>query len=278
MSANFLYEGVTRHRRFSPVEHEFRFPLFLFLLDHEASGSDSATSESFRALSGSIWPAIRFERSDYLDGNRSVPLGDAIRNLVEVRTGRAPNGRILTLTQLRVNGYVFNPITVHYCLAAETQSDGSERIDVVVLEVTNTPWKERHWYVIDARPGAVADHGQSVSVAKTDERGRIRSEFAKAMHVSPFLKMESTYRFTAVPPDDRLWLRLESIESHDGEDLKVFDADLSLKRLALTASSLRAQVRRHPFQTIRVWSSIHLNALRLALKRVPFVRHPNRGR
>ena len=171
---------------------------------------------------------------------------------------------------------MFNPITVHYCLASEPQNDGSERIEVVVLEVTNTPWKERHWYVIDARPNAVSDPDQSVSIAETDERGRIRSEFAKAFHVSPFLQMESTYRFTAVPPDDRLWFRLESIESHDGEDVKVFDADLSLKRLPLTAQSLRAQVRRHPFQTFRVWSNIHLNAVRLGLKRVPFVRHPNR--
>ena len=207
-----------------------------------------------------------------------MPLGDAIRHLVEVRTGRAPNGRVLTLTQLRVNGYVFNPITVHYCLAAKSESDGAERIDVVVLEVTNTPWKERHWYVIDARPGAVADRDRSVSVGVTDERGRVRSEFAKALHVSPFLQMESTYRFTAMPPDDRLWFRLESIESHDGEDVKVFDADLSLKRLPLTAQTLRTQVRRHPLQTFRVWLSIHLNAVRLALKRVPFVRHPNRGR
>jgi DUF1365 family protein len=278
MTANSLYEGVTRHRRFLPSAHEFRFPLFLFLLEHENSGSDGATSESIRALGGSIWPAIRFNRSDYLDGNRSIPLGDAIRHLVEARTGNAPNGRVLTLTQLRANGYVFNPITVHYCLAAESESDGAERIDVVVLEVTNTPWKERHWYVIDARPGAVADHDQSVSVAVTDERGRVRSEFAKSLHVSPFLQMESTYRFTAVPPDDRLWFRLESIESHDGEDVKVFDADLSLKRLPLTAQSLRAQVLRHPFQTFRVWLGIHLNAVRLALKRVPFVRHPNRGR
>lgn len=278
MTANSLYEGVTRHRRFVPAAHEFRFPLFLFLLEHEDSGSDALTSESIRALGGSMWPAIRFNRSDYLDGDRSVPLGDAIRQLVQVRTGHAPTGRVLTLTQLRANGYVFNPITVHYCLAAGTQPDGSERIDVVVLEVTNTPWKERHWYVIDARLGAVADHDQSVSVAVTDERGRIRSEFAKAMHVSPFLQMESTYRFTAMPPEDRLWFRLESIESHDGEDVKVFDADLSLKRLALTAKSLRAQVRRHPFQTVRVWLNIHMNAARLALKRVPFVRHPRRGR
>lgn len=278
MTANSLYEGVTRHRRFVPAAHEFRFPLFLFLLEHEVSGSDAVTSETICALGGSVWPAIRFNRSDYLDGDTSVPLGDAIRQLVEVRTGCAPTGRVLTLTQLRANGYVFNPITIHYCLAARTQPDGSERIDVVVLEVTNTPWKERHWYVIDARPDAAADHDQSVSVAVTDERGRIRSEFAKAMHVSPFLQMDSTYRFTAMPPDDRLWFRLESIESHDGEDVKVFDADLSLKRLALTAESLRAQVRRHSFQTVRVWLNIHMNAARLALKRVPFVRHPRRGR
>lgn len=276
MNAGALYEGATRHRRFSPVPHEFRFPLYLFLLEHPGSGS--GVELRLPTAGRSIWPAVRYERSDYLDGDGSVPLGDAIRELVAVRTGAAPTGRVLTLTQLRTNGYVFNPITVHYCLASEPDADGSDRIEVVVLEVTNTPWKERHWYVIDARATAIVDSDRSVSIAATDERGRIRSEFPKALHVSPFLQMDATYRFTATPPGDRLWFRLENFERRDGSEVKVFDADLSLTRLPLTPESLRVQVRRHPFQTMRVWSNIHLHALRLAMKRVPFVRHPERSR
>lgn len=273
MSAGALYEGSTRHRRFSPKAHEFRFRLYLALLDHGVEGTEEVVSGEDVRFGGPLWPAIRFARSDYLDGDVTTPLGDAVRNLVAHRTGRAPSGRVLTLTQLRTNGYVFNPITVHYCLS-EVEDEHGGPIEVVVLEVTNTPWNERHTYVIDARAGAHEDASKSVSIAETDERGRIRSHFPKAMHVSPFMSMDVTYRFTATTPDSRLWLRLENLEQRNGVVEKIFDADLSLRRRPLDHRSLGYSARRHPFQTIRVWSAIHVHALYLALKRVPFVRHP----
>jgi len=276
VTGSALYEGSTRHRRFGPAPHEFSFHLYLVLLDHDDVAGDPAMIEPGGILGGSLWPALRFTRADYLDGDTTTLLGDAVRNLVTERTGVPPTGRILTLTQVRSNGYVFNPITVHYCLSPETGTDRSPRIDVVVLEVTNTPWRERVWYTVDARPGAVSDPQHGVSVAEVDDRGRIRSEFPKLLHVSPFMEIDMTYRFTATPPSDRLWLRLENLKI-DGDLVdKVFDADLSLLRSPLDVGTLRSAAIRHPFQTLRVWSAIHTNALRLRAKRIPFVRHPDR--
>lgn len=276
MTGSALYKGSTRHRRFVPTTHEFRFRLYLVLLDHDDLAADPAMVKPGGILGGSLWPALRFARADYLDGNITTPLGDAIRDLVTDRTGIQPTGRILTLSQVRSNGYVFNPITVHYCLRPETETDDSPQIDVVVLEVTNTPWKERVWYVVDARAGAIADPEHGVSVAEVDDRGRIRSEFPKRLHVSPFMEMDMTYRFTATPPGDRLWLRLENLKITGDHVDKVFDADLSLFRSPLTIGTLRSAATRHPFQTLRVWAAIHTNALRLRSKRIPFVRHPDR--
>jgi DUF1365 family protein len=278
VTGSALYEGSTRHRRFVPTLHEFRFRLFLVLLDHDELRADPTLIRPKGALGRSFWPALRFERTDYLDGDGETDLGDAVRDLVTDRTGVVPAGRILTLTQMRTNGYVFNPITVHYCLSPESADDGSPRIDVAVLEVTNTPWNERTWYVVDARVGAGSIPERSVSVAATDERGRIRSEFPKTLHVSPFMAMDMTYRFTATPPDDRLWLRLENLDMRHDHVEKIFDADLSLVRSGLATDNIRSQVRRHPFQTIRVWLAIHTHALRLMVKRVPFVPHPDRSR
>lgn len=276
MTGSALYKGSTRHRRFVPTTHEFRFRLYLVLLDHDDLAADPAMVKPGGILGGSLWPALRFARADYLDGNITTPLGDAIRDLVTDRTGIQPTGRILTLSQVRSNGYVFNPITVHYCLSPETETDDSPQIDIVVLEVTNTPWKERVWYVVDARAGAIADPEHGVSVAEVDDRGRIRSEFPKRLHVSPFMEMDMTYRFTATPPGDRLWLRLENLKITEDHADKVFDADLSLFRSPLTIGTLRSTATRHPFQTLRVWAAIHTNAFRLRSKRIPFVRHPDR--
>ena len=47
------------------------------------------------------------------------------------------------LTQLRSYGMCFNPISFYYCL------DAAERVTAVLAEVTNTPWGERHSYLLD---------------------------------------------------------------------------------------------------------------------------------
>jgi hypothetical protein len=103
----------------------------------------------------------------------------------------------------------------------------------------------------------------------------------KALHVSPFMPMDQTYRFTCAPPGERLWLRLETLEHDparpDGEPTTVFTADVGLRRRALTRANLARTLLTHPLATYRVWAGIHLHALLLAAKRVPFFAHPDRA-
>ena len=140
------------------------------------SRCSTSISRSSRASSG---PAhedaprlLRFRRRDYL-GPRAIPLDRAVRDAVEGRTGSRPEGPIRLLTQLRSFGHYFNPVTFYYCLDA--RGDG---VEAVVAEVTNTPWGERHAYVL---PGGRADH-------------------PKLLHVSPFMAMDHEYSCRATPP------------------------------------------------------------------------------
>ena len=281
-----LYTGQVRHRRTAPRAHTVAMDLYLLLLDHDELRRGQHTGRG-GSLGPERWWPVRYDRRDVLDGDPDVPLDDAVRDLVEARTHRRPSGKVLTLTQVRTLGFVFNPLTVHFCLAplddsAPGAADARPQLEVVVLEVTNTPWHERHCYVIDARPGA----GQGaqpgpVAIGHLDARGRMRAVVPKQLHVSPFMGMEQTYHLTCSPPDERLWLRLESYEvppgARDGVPVKVFDADLVLRREPLTRRSLARRLRTHPFLTWRVWAGIHAHAALLAAKRVPFVRHPNRA-
>ena len=84
---------------------------------------------------------VRFRRGDYL-GDPPSGWQDAVRALVERRTGRAPAGPIRLLTQLRTFGHCFNPVSFYYCFTPQ------EQLDAVVAEVTSTPWGERHAYVL----------------------------------------------------------------------------------------------------------------------------------
>jgi len=123
-----------------------------------------------------------------------------------------------------------------------------------VLEVTNTPWGERHHYVQDARQEAVT------------------ASHTKALHVSPFLPMDMQYRITWTVPGDELSLRIEAASC----EAVVFEADLSLRRQVLDRRSAATVLVSYPLMPMRVSASIYRHALRLLRKGVPMHGHPSR--
>jgi hypothetical protein len=90
-----------------------------------------------------------FRRSDYL-GDPTRPLKDCVLDEVEKATAERPRGAVRLLTHLRYFGHCFNPVSFYYCFDVE---GAGERLHSIVAEITNTPWKERHRYVLALRDG-----------------------------------------------------------------------------------------------------------------------------
>jgi len=245
-----LYQGTVRHRRFGPVPNTFERPIVMAVLDLDEV---DPLLDRLPLWSRRRWAPVQFRRRDYLDGS-DTPLTEALGELVEARLGRGLRGPVRMLTHLRTWGWLFNPVTVYWCFEADGVTP-----DLVVLEVTNTPWGERDWYLVPA--------------AEADGRGAV---FPKTLHVSPFLGMDVDYRLSFIAPDaasgSSLDLRLEVLR--DGR--KVFDADLWLTRTELTTGQALAAVFRRPFETMRVSLAIYRQAARLTAKGVAFVAHPDR--
>jgi len=257
-----IFEGWVRHRRMSPARHEFTMPLFMMYLD---LSEISAVFEPFRR--GFLWsseqPAIaRYCRSDYIadvNGATDGPLDDAVRSRVAATSGRTPRGPIRLLTSLRYLGHSFNPVSFYYCFdAADT------RVETIVAEITNTPWKERHAYVLPV-----------VNDRETSDAKSHRFEFKKVFHVSPFMPMGLAYDWAfGEPPREaggHLGVHMDLAEENG---TKVFDATLRLTRVAATPANMRRMLWRFPLMTTRVVARIHFEALRLWLKRVPIQPHP----
>jgi DUF1365 family protein len=234
VTASALYEGHIRHRRFAVRNHEFCYPIAMAYLD-----LDELPTLLQGRLTRPRPGLIRFRRSDYL-GDATTPLDEAVRALVEERLGARPEGPIRLLTQLRSFGHCFNPVSFYYCFAPD-----GETLEAIVAEVTNTPWGERHAYVL---PGS--------------------GDFAKALHVSPFMPMEQRYTCRAPAPGETLSVHIESRE--DGR--LAFDATLGMKRRPLTTRALA----RHPAATLRLLALIYGHAVALKLKGVPVQPHPAR--
>lgn len=243
-----LYTGRLRHRRFSPRPHAFSYAVHMVWLDL------SELQSVFRGRW--LWSTRRsslawFRRADYL-GDPALPLDEAVRQRVTEAGLPRPTGPVRMLTQLRMFGHCFNPVTFYYCYDA-----AGTRIQTMVAEITNTPWGERHSYVLPAPPGH-------------EPGGTLDFAFGKDFHVSPFMPMKMAYHWRFSQPGSRLAVHMEN--ARDGE--AVFDATLALSRREITGGALAGVLLRFPFATLQVLAAIYWQALRLKLKGVPFHDHP----
>jgi uncharacterized protein len=248
--ASCFYEGGLRHRRHGALRDELHHRLCLAYLDLD---------ELPRMFDGRLlWSARRpavawFRRADYL-GDRHTPLAAAVRELVRERTAIELDGPIRLLTHVRQLGHCFNPVSFYYCFDA-----AGERVRAVVAEVTNTPWRERHAYVL-----AVAGHAPG---------GVMRGVFQKALHVSPLMGMDHTYEWRLTEPRERLSVHISATAHAGGEP--VFDATLALRRREMTGSELRRVLTRHPAPTVRLTAQIYAHALRLRVRGARWHAHPD---
>ena len=246
---HYIYTGSVRHRRYTPFESEFSYPIFMLYLD--INDLENVINKSI------FWninkPAIvSFNRKDF-HGNENIDLDIAVRNTVEEKAGIRPEGKIRILAHLRYFGYCFNPVTFYYCF---NSSDDS--VDYILAEVTNTPWKERHAYVL--------------SSSKDSKNSKIRSNMKKKLHVSPFWDMNHMYEWVFSSPQKKLNVFMKNFK--DGEH--VFDATLNMDRMQMNKRNLLKSVFRFPFMTLKVVFWIHFQAFILWLRGATFYTHPSK--
>ena len=238
-----LYEGSVRHSRLAPPRHGFSKNLFMVYLD---------LAELDHVFAGRwLWGVERarlatFRRADYL-GDPRTPLDGSVRDLVCAETGSRPAGPIRLLTHLRYAGYVFNPVSFYYCFGA------AGGLEAVVADFSNTPWNERHAYVLRA------------------EGGRVDARVAKQFHVSPFLPMQHEYRFSFEAPGEALRAGIENFAG----DERAFGARLELRRREIDGASLASALLRYPLMTAQVVAAIYWRALRLRRLGAHEYPHPN---
>ena len=158
------------------------------------------------------------------------------------------------LTHMRYFGYIFNPVSFYYCF---DQKDTA--VETIIADITNTPWHERHAYVL----------GESMNETKN---GNKRYRFTKQFHVSAFMDMNFTYDWRFSVPGDSIVVHMINRK----DDTPFFDATLTMKRREISSAGLARVLLRYPFMTAKVITMIYWQALRLRLKGAPFYVHPRK--
>jgi len=242
-----LYEGHVEHDRAVGRGNRFRYAMYMWLVD---LAELDELDRSLRLL-GVERPGVSSIRSGDHLGDPHRPIRENLAAFMAAQGVELGDRRVTLLTNARVFGHVFNPLSVFYCEGA----DG--RIDHVVAEVCNTHG-ERHCYLVQPGPDG-------------------QCETTKAFYVSPFLRVEGGYRMSVPAPGERLAVRIELVQA----GRRVFAAGLTGERRPLSDAGLLRMLVRHPLMTQQVSGLIRLQGIRLWARRSGHVRHrphtPQRG-
>jgi len=254
-------EGTIRHRRKTPVSHEFCYHTGMLALDLREWNSVTRISPLF-SLERFNWLSLR--RADYLDPDNASLL-QAVSDQVEQATGWRPDGAVQLITHPRYLGYVFNPVSFYFCYDQGDRPAGGAIPRVILAQITNTPWHERHTYCLESQRPC------SDSPAGSEWRSE-RFEFSKRFHVSPFNPMDQHYRWTFSFRGPELRVHMNVLQG----DQKQFDATLVVQRSPLDRKILHRSLRQFPLEAFKVTAGIYWHALKLKIKGVKFFTHPDK--
>lgn len=238
--------GRVWHKRLRPTVHSFNYGTYFWLMPLRAlrETPQDLIRRNRRGL-------MSFHDRDHGDGR-----DDALAWFDELMQGAGvddADGEVWLHTFPRVLGFVFNPVSFWYAHRA----DGS--LAAILAEVNNT-FGERHGYLLrgpDLRLGAelTAD---------------------KVFHVSPFCAVEGRYRFRFQldqAPGQAPHHTLVRVD-HDDDTGPLLCTSVGGHLAPLTPRNRLQAFFGTPLMTLGVVARIHWQALRLALKRLPFHRQP----
>ncbi len=245
--ATGIYRGHILHHRFSPKRHRFTYPIFAFAMDLDEIGT---WDRKLRLFGHNRFSLYSLRDADH--GGDGMGIRACVTSLLRERGFRGNIDRIVMITQFRVLGYVFNPVTFYYAYR------GGEAV-AWIAEVNNT-FHQRHSYAFFGPATASAD-------------GSVAFRAEKVFYVSPFMDMDLTYEYRFLPLNGRLQVH---VDDYRGEE-PVLKTLIQGKWEAMTDANLLKSFLRIPFMSVWIIAWIHWEALKIWLKRIPQVFRPLDG-
>jgi DUF1365 family protein len=232
-----LFRANIYHKRFLPKVNEFTYTGFYIKFSLEEM--QSLKSVFFRVNKFNIFSFYEKDHG-YRDGSS---LTKWARDILEKSGFNNFNGTITLQTFPRVLGYVFNPISFYYCYE-------QDKLLAVICEVNNT-FGESHNYVLNQDPNSQCNF------------------LKKHFHVSPFYDIKGGYQFDFRNPT------IVNINYHFDEQLQLTTRVSGLE-IPFSDKNLIKLFFRYPCYTVFVVLLIHVQALKLFMKKIKFYTKPQK--
>jgi DUF1365 family protein len=230
--------GTVWHKRYTPKIHKFDYTLDSWLIDID---NPKALDNISHWVSYGGFNLYSFDPSKYLR-SYSGSLSQKVRKkFVELGSKLDGSEQIFLLGQLKNCGLYFSPINLFMCFM-------NNKCCYIMAEVSNTPWNERHYYLID-----MADKEYVV---------------AKNFHVSPFWNINQDYHWKFDISEQQMYFQIDNYQ----DDKKVFSAGYSLNFMPFSDVEHNNQIiLKQPFSVFKIIGAIYYEALKIFLKGISFV-------
>lgn len=231
-----LVPTLVAHARTRPRRNAFHYKLCYFAISMREW--NKGTRGTFFSIDKPNLFSLR--SGDYGDG--TTPPGAWIGNILAAhRLGEAGDDIVL-LTLPRLLGFAFNPVSFWFCF------DREHRLRAVLAEVNNT-FGERHCYLC---------------FPETREPITPRTHLVarKVFHVSPFMEVKGSYRFSFDYDRERIGVKIDLIDDAG----VILATSMRGKPRNISATGLLKTALLYPLQTFKVVALIHYQAVKLFLK------------
>jgi DUF1365 family protein len=184
-------------------------------------------------------------------GSEARTLHEAVEHFVISKGEKIEDGdQLFAIASARTNGYVFNPLSVYWCL----KKDGSTRW--AILEIHNT-YGDRHAHLLHP-----------------DEKGN--SVVSKEFYVSPFFSIDGEYKTRTFFDEKSVVLSVNLYQNN----AQVFSASFTGELLEASIKNRLLAYLRTPFSTLQAMARIRAHGIWLWLRRLPVIErpvHPKQG-
>ena len=243
-----IYKGSVFHKRFSPKQHHLKYNVFTLFADIDDL---EALSDQSKLFSLNKFNLMSLYEKDYGDPNddSGQRLKERLLSLLsESGISAVKVRKIKLLTYPRINGFVFNPLTVFYCYG-----DDNTHL-ALIYEVRNT-FGERHNYIYEVPKGKTFNDAHQTQ---------------KCFHVSPFFDRDGGYKFKINDPDETASILIDYYKDRE----MLMTANFIGKKITWSDKTVLSLCLSAPFMTIKVVAGILFEATRLKIKGLKVFSHP----